>query len=59
MTAAARPRGENYGPFTKAQWSALPMKMRQRWWTETEYGRKAPSQRLLDDCTAVLTEAAQ
>jgi hypothetical protein len=28
-------------------WFALPLKLRQRWWRETDYGRLAPSMELL------------
>jgi hypothetical protein len=31
------------------RWFAQPLKLRQRWWKETDYGRFAPSQALLQD----------
>ena len=34
--------------FTRAQWSALPLKLRQRWWHETAYGMREPSAELLE-----------
>lgn len=34
--------------FTRAQWSALPLKLRQRWWRETAYGMGEPSAELLE-----------
>ena len=34
--------------FTRAQWFALPLKLRQRWWRETDYGKREPSAELLE-----------
>jgi hypothetical protein len=33
----------DYGPFTKAEWYSLPLKMRMDWWRLTEYGMGPPS----------------
>lgn len=30
------------------QWSKLPLKLRQRWWRETDYGRQAPNDALVE-----------
>ena len=32
--------------FNRKQWFTLPLKLRQRWWRETDYGRIAPSDEL-------------
>ena len=29
-----------------AHWFKLPLQLRQRWWSETEYGKKPPSDEL-------------
>jgi hypothetical protein len=29
--------------FTKKQWFKLPLKLRQKWWKETDYGKLLPS----------------
>lgn len=29
-----------------AHWSRLPLELRQRWWRETDYGRKDPPEEL-------------
>ena len=39
----------------KKQWFALPMSVRQRWWKETDYGRKQPSSELIQ-CIATALE---
>lgn len=33
--------------LSNAQWHKLPLKLRQRWWRETEYGRRAPGEALV------------
>lgn len=33
--------------YDRGHWFKLPLKLRQRWRTETNYGRKAPSSELL------------
>jgi hypothetical protein len=35
-------------------WFALPMQLRKRWWTETDYGRKEPSKDLLKEIAAII-----
>lgn len=32
--------------LTKRQWFLLPMALRERWWAETDYGKRAPSEDL-------------
>lgn len=32
-----------------AHWKALPLALRQRWWTETGYGARSPSAELIDE----------
>lgn len=41
------------------QWFKLPLKLRQRWWRETDYHRLEPSQELLDVVTTALQEGKQ
>jgi len=43
--------------FCRAHWHKLPLKLRQRWWTETEFSRREPSSELLADVLAALREA--
>ena len=35
--------------FSKEEWFSLPLKFRQRWWRETNYGRRPPSPELLHE----------
>jgi len=37
------------------KWFKLPMALRVRWWTETEYGKKPPS----DELTQAVNEAIE
>lgn len=34
------------GRFTKAEWALLPLKLKDRWWDETDYGKNDPSEEL-------------
>jgi hypothetical protein len=36
------------------QWSKLPLKLRQRWWRETDYGKVEPSEELVKAIREVL-----
>lgn len=36
------------------QWHKLPLKLRQRWWRETDYGKRAPSDDLVKAIQEVL-----
>lgn len=43
------PGCQNMGSvICSAHWFALDMKIRKRWWEETDYGKKQPSQELLE-----------
>jgi len=44
LRSARRPLG---GPDMVEGWFKLPLKLRQRWWRETDYGRQPPSPELL------------
>jgi hypothetical protein len=33
--------------FTRSEWQALPLKLRQQWWRETDYGKLPPSSQLI------------
>jgi hypothetical protein len=33
--------------MTAAEWFSLPLKLRQRWWRETDYGKNPPSEELM------------
>lgn len=50
----ARSHDESNGYFTRAQWFTLPLKLRQRWWRETNFDRDPPSPELLAEVRAVL-----
>jgi hypothetical protein len=43
MAAEAEPRDVKY---TRAQWFSLPIELRRRWWTETNFGHRPPSPEL-------------
>ena len=42
--------------LTPQQWFSLPMAMRERWWSETNYGERQPSDKLVEDITQWLRE---
>lgn len=35
--------------FSKQEWFSLPLNFRQRWWRETDYGKRPPSPQLLHE----------
>lgn len=35
-------------PYTREVWFTLPLRLRQRWWRETDYSRLSPSLELLN-----------
>ena len=39
-----------------AHWFKLPLDLRRRWWEETEFGKKAPSEKLKQEVQAVIDE---
>lgn len=45
--------------LTGERWLKLPLKLRQRWWRETDYNRLEPSQELLDVVQNALQEKEQ
>lgn len=42
--------------FSRDQWFALPFALRQRWWRETDYGRKPPGTELRAAIDGVMRE---
>lgn len=45
--------------FTREQWFALPLADRKRWWKETDYGMKPPSEALLAEFRRMVAETQQ
>jgi hypothetical protein len=43
--------------LTRAQWFALPLKLRQRWWRETDYGKHEPNVDLKNEIEKILSAA--
>jgi len=43
-----------YAGHTKEEWFSLPIKLRQRYWQETDYGRIVPSTELTEAIAALL-----
>jgi hypothetical protein len=43
-----------YAGYTKEEWFSLPLKLRQQYWRETDYGRTAPSVELAKTIVALL-----
>jgi hypothetical protein len=41
-----QPRTQGGGLFTEEEWRHLPIATRQRWWEETDYGRRPPTPEL-------------
>lgn len=44
-------------PCDPAQWTRLPIALRRRWWSETNYGRKPPSKALWQEIKAAISES--
>ena len=42
--------------FPKHQWFSLPLSFRQRWWAETDWGMKPPSEELLAEGKRLVAE---
>jgi len=42
-----------------ADWFRLPIKLRRRWWQETDYGRLPPSDELMSAVRAAIATANQ
>jgi hypothetical protein len=40
---------------TGADWLKLPLKLRQRWWRETDYGKREPSDDLKNEIEKILS----
>lgn len=51
--SASKPE-ETDRPFTRAQWFTLPIKLRDRWWSETDFGKRPPSPELTAAIVAAL-----
>lgn len=47
MTSSALPIVKGSLRLENGIWFRLPMKLRQRWWTETNYGELEPSPELM------------
>ncbi len=45
-----------HDPCSPEDWWRLPLKLRRRWWDETDYGAKAPSPELRKAIKAALEE---
>lgn len=52
----AKPDNAPFDELIERWWFRLPMALRQRWWAETDYGRKLASEELKQ---AVLDAAAE
>jgi hypothetical protein len=50
------PHNGRQGFICATHWFALALKTRQRWWTETDYGKKPPSRELREDVIKELRE---
>lgn len=42
--------------FTKEEWFKLPLKLRQRYWKETNYGKLEPSEELEKEIKLILND---
>lgn len=42
------------GHFSRAEWFALPLEFRRRWWRETDYSHRPPSDQLLAELHVLL-----
>ena len=40
--------------FTREEWFSLPLKLRVRWWDETDYSKRAPSPELVAEINKAL-----
>jgi hypothetical protein len=39
--------------MTHSKWFSLPLKLRQRWWKETDYGNLPPSAELMAEIVSI------
>ena len=51
--------GEDFTLVVREHWFKLPMKLRRRYWQETEYGRQPPSAELRQAIVEALKAALQ
>lgn len=49
---------ETRARFGRERWFSLPLKLRVRWWQETDYGQKMPSDALMTEISGALGESA-
>jgi hypothetical protein len=42
--------------FTEKQWSVIPLKLKLKWWNETDYGKIRPSTKLLKEINKILDD---
>lgn len=42
--------------FTTEEWKRLPLKLREKFWDETNFAKRAPSEELLAELRAALEE---
>jgi hypothetical protein len=45
--------------YTGREWFQIPMELRQRWWNETDFGKKAPSPALVEEVRKQITTAKE
>jgi hypothetical protein len=45
-------------PCSPEQWQRLPIALRRRWWSETNYGRKPPSKALWQEIKRAINGGA-
>jgi hypothetical protein len=43
-------------PMTKQQWFALPLELRQRYWKDTDWGKKPASEAMVEEIAAALAK---
>jgi hypothetical protein len=40
--------------FTDQQWKSIPLKLKNKWWKETDYGKLKPSTKLVKEMNEAL-----
>lgn len=45
-------------PFTREQWFKLPLELRDRWWSETDYSKKPAGEKLQQAVLDAVKDAA-
>lgn len=49
---------ETKDQFSRVEWFSLPLRLRVKWWEETDYSTKPPSIELMDEIRAAIVASS-